>query len=408
MNCTSFRKKTVYALGSIVIFLLLAVFADHFLLPHLTSSPPSQGLLFPPGSKFPYKTPEFAHTAAINALGFRDREWNILKNSNTTRILAIGDSFTFGMGVELEQTWPKLLESKLSEQGYAVEVANLGKAGADPAAYADIAKKAVPLLKPDIILIALLQGDDLAQTIRQIRSGQTKDKNTLLNRSAGYLEQVAYYLYPNTSRILKDTTPQGSGFSSKERLLENIWKYQAEKMTAGYTGEKKIRFESMGAIPRDMFLNGHLNPAIVNMAISDPQYFATTLEEDNALVMSGWRKIQDYLLEIATTAGDADIIVLSVPLGTFVSDQVWEGRTEMGFTTFSEMLRTNIPDKALEKICMEIGIPCISATEVFRRVSLEKPLFYKYDGHFNPTGHALFAEQVSPHLLRHLRLRKER
>jgi hypothetical protein len=52
-----------------------------------------------------------------NRDGFRDREYTIAKPRGKFRILAVGDSQTFGHGIEmLEDTFPKRLE-KLLNQG---------------------------------------------------------------------------------------------------------------------------------------------------------------------------------------------------------------------------------------------------------------------------------------------------
>src|SRR5260370_1297488 len=54
--------------------------------------------IFPPGSKVSFRTPEFSYTAEANSMGFRDHE---VKAKAGFRIVALGDSFTYGWGVEL-------------------------------------------------------------------------------------------------------------------------------------------------------------------------------------------------------------------------------------------------------------------------------------------------------------------
>jgi len=70
-----------------------------------------------------YDTREFRITVLAIRLGFRDCEFRAPR-SGRFRVLAIGDSFTLGWGVDREDSWPKLLEQKLIQSGRAVEIAN--------------------------------------------------------------------------------------------------------------------------------------------------------------------------------------------------------------------------------------------------------------------------------------------
>ena len=69
----------------------------------------------------------------INTRGLRDREFPLLKPANTFRILALGDSYTYGAGVSIEETYVKQLEATLNEtlndRGFRYEVLNAGVPG---------------------------------------------------------------------------------------------------------------------------------------------------------------------------------------------------------------------------------------------------------------------------------------
>jgi hypothetical protein len=72
----------------------------------------------------------------INSLGIRDREYPPYPPPGTRRIVCVGDSSTFGEGVEAEQAFPKRLEALLwadtvRNSGNRVEVINAGVAGYD-------------------------------------------------------------------------------------------------------------------------------------------------------------------------------------------------------------------------------------------------------------------------------------
>jgi hypothetical protein len=74
-----------------------------------------------------YRLP-YVTNVTINSDGFRDRDFLIKKEPDTVRIVAVGDSLTFGWGVELNESWPKILENILNSNTNSkkFEILNLG------------------------------------------------------------------------------------------------------------------------------------------------------------------------------------------------------------------------------------------------------------------------------------------
>jgi len=64
----------------------------------------------------------------INSKGLRDYEYSYKKPDNCYRILALGDSITFGWGVPFEKAYAKLLENKLNAaaKGTKYQIINCG------------------------------------------------------------------------------------------------------------------------------------------------------------------------------------------------------------------------------------------------------------------------------------------
>lgn len=65
----------------------------------------------------------------INKYGFRTKDFDIKKQPNTFRVIAMGESSTFGFHVSDNKTWPFLLGEKFNHKriyGKRVEVINLG------------------------------------------------------------------------------------------------------------------------------------------------------------------------------------------------------------------------------------------------------------------------------------------
>jgi hypothetical protein len=118
------------------------------------------GVGLTPGFQGAMKTAEFEYHVSINQLGMRDGEI-AGKDPDTTRLLLVGDSFTFGLGVEIEQTAAKLLERRLAGSlGRRVEVLNGGFPGYGTFQELLAFRKLAPILKPDIVVWMFFVGDD--------------------------------------------------------------------------------------------------------------------------------------------------------------------------------------------------------------------------------------------------------
>lgn len=107
--------------------------------------------------------PDFDTRISINSLGYRNPEFAQDK-AQSYRVLAVGDSFTFGWGVEGEESYPARLDSILRRQmpDRRVEVINAGFAACySPDTYYLYLKTEGLALKPDLILIGVFVGNDL-------------------------------------------------------------------------------------------------------------------------------------------------------------------------------------------------------------------------------------------------------
>jgi hypothetical protein len=104
----------------------------------------------------------FTHGAPVetNALGLRDRDYGP-KPPGAVRILALGDSQTFGLGLALEDTWPKQLERALreAEGGVAWEVVNAGVPGTDVWQHERMLETLAPALEPDHVVLGFYVND---------------------------------------------------------------------------------------------------------------------------------------------------------------------------------------------------------------------------------------------------------
>lgn len=72
----------------------------------------------------------FALHTRLNSQGCRDPEWTPVKPLGVRRMAFVGDSFTYGWGIErVEDRFSNLIQKRLSKKGMAVEVLNVAKPG---------------------------------------------------------------------------------------------------------------------------------------------------------------------------------------------------------------------------------------------------------------------------------------
>jgi lysophospholipase L1-like esterase len=356
----------------------------------LAVAPAPQGLIFPPNTQARYRTAEFDYTASVNSLGFRDREFGRSKSAKC-RLVAIGDSFTFGWGVAIEQTWPKVLEALLGRAGFGVEVANLGFPGANPADYATVAARAIPMLGPDLVIVGVLLGDDLASAGAEPRVGAGSG-GTL--RAAA--ESVARAHYPHLMAVFDRRSYRLAALGQSS--VATAWAEQVRNVLASLGSGEKAAYARMDAAIRQAFESGDLNPNVISTAVRRPDYFIHAFDPERPQTQERIRQLSAQLSRIRTYAASARaaVMVAAVPYGLYASRQQFDVRQNgYGFTLDPRMLSSNWADEAIRLAAAGAGVPVFSATQVFRAMD-GAPLFFRFDGHFTAAGHRLFAEQLTP------------
>jgi lysophospholipase L1-like esterase len=96
---------------------------------------------------------------STNALGLREREES-LKAPGELRVLCLGDSVTFGWGVQVEQAFPRLLESALADQlKRAVRTINAGVGSYNTVQQHAFLSKHFDVLAPGVVLLLYVVND---------------------------------------------------------------------------------------------------------------------------------------------------------------------------------------------------------------------------------------------------------
>ena len=340
----------------------------------------------PPNSVATYHTTEFDYTARVNSLGFRDREFDVARSSKC-RVIAVGDSFTFGWGVSLEESWPKVLETTLDQAGFSVEVANLGFPGGNPIDYANIVGAAVSLLKPDLVIVSVLLGDDL-QMRGGPRLGTMGHKGTIRRM----LDPIARTLYPHLTAAFDSRTHRTS------LLVNSIWEEEARRVLADLNPAEQTKYKQIDSEILRAFESGNLNPSIIPSAIRHPEYFIETFDLEQPQTRESIQLMSTQFSRIHRSAATvkAAVMVVSAPFGLYVSRQQFDTRqNRLGFTLDRRMLTSSSPDDAIRLAAVGAGVPFFAFTQAFREKD-GTPFHFELDGHFNASGNRFYAEQLTP------------
>lgn len=133
--------------------------------------------VFRPGATGTWESPEFSERTSINSLGMRDHEIGP-KRPGEIRVLAIGDSFTYGHGVQLEESWPKILETMLGTGApphRPVSVLNAGQPGYGIDQVFESFRLRRIDLEPDLVLVGMHSTDvtdDADKPLFDLRDGR--------------------------------------------------------------------------------------------------------------------------------------------------------------------------------------------------------------------------------------------
>jgi lysophospholipase L1-like esterase len=349
---------------------------------YLYSSHRNAGLIWGPYSVVEHATDEFSYQVRINNLGFRDRDFAARK-SGAKRVLVIGDSFTYGWGVDADRSWPKVMERELRKGGLQIEVANLGSPGAGPAEYAALAARAIPVLQPDLVVVAMLQADDLYQAADSPAERQAPAGEKVLQAVRAY--------YPHLMQVVLPADVKQIHVSKQE--LRDIWKKQVTDFERQMTAAEKERFEKLPAEIRAAYQGGMLNPGLLFMAMRHREFLIETCD----LGGKGRRGIDAAARELAkirqsAERAHAELLVVAVPYRAYVSRRDQADMARLGFDIEDAMTTWSTPDEAIGEACRGAQVRFAALTGEFRERARANELYFARDGHFNEAGHAVFGE----------------
>jgi len=128
---------------------------------------------------FEQSTAEFTVTGDVNAMFMNDDAVDPIGDKQKTRVLALGDSHTFAVGVSKDETWAKVLQRDLiARTGKPFRVYNDGCSGYNLHQYLLRLIDHGPTLRPDYVVVGFSYATDLFDLLPPEHGGWTYGATT--------------------------------------------------------------------------------------------------------------------------------------------------------------------------------------------------------------------------------------
>ncbi|MDD3876172.1 MAG: hypothetical protein PHT69_06095 [Bacteroidales bacterium] len=322
----------------------------------------SRVTLMSPNFEGAFPKSELKGVIKINSKGLRDTERPYEKNGKF-RILGLGDSFPFGHGVELEESYLSIFEKLLNERvSPEIEIIKAGIPGTGPQKFLEVLTEEGMKYDPDMVILSFFVGNDIDDI-------ELKPQHNVDTTSAENNEQPVSEIKENQSVENKSTTHY------KDFLRRHVHLYSFIV----------DRLKSIPVIQTFLQKNGIASGLIGS-------YVIDILKKDYT---------HDYELKWAETFRVLDsvrtkvenIVILIVPTREQVDDERREkALKQLGY--LPENIDIYKPNKILKQYCLENQIICIDMLETFRNtyIQTKKTLYFEIDPHFNTDGHKLASD----------------
>ncbi|HIQ04933.1 MAG TPA: hypothetical protein EYH31_04455 [Anaerolineae bacterium] len=328
---------------------------------------------FPPGIDVLLEGhPEFTYRVRTTSLGLGDVGFRDDGLDKPPFAVAVGDSFTWGYGVEAEQDWVELLEQRTG-----LDFANLGMPGYGTVQNERVLMRYGLRLRPQLILWGYFPNDleDSARFQGWLDSG-TGGSFTAWKREQKVSAQRQAYAVATARANPGSPLLRLRGWLSTHSLTYELVKY---------TLRRGVYLELRGEVPV-RYRKGDLQ------LVFSPTFFSAW-DPDSPLGQRGWQLTQEALRRSRAAAEDSGAVLIVVLIPP--KEQVYWPR-----------LAPHVPPYDIEKplarmraFCEQEGIRYIDLTPTFaHHAAADEQLYFNQDGHLNAAGHALAAEVVYAYL----------
>jgi lysophospholipase L1-like esterase len=343
---------------------------------------PVLGLRLRAGAQGQYTTEGYAHVL-VNSAGFRDRERALPKPSGALRIAVLGDSYIEGLQVELEKTFPALLERRLNEcgafGGRPIEVLNFGVSSYGTAQELLTFRHYASKYSPDLVLATVFTGNDIRNNSRDLEPDKMRP---FFVQQAGAL--VLDSSFADSEEFRRRTSTLHEFFDTL-RMLRVV--------QAAYFAKDRIEMASAA------------RPSPSNAAPSEAGLDDAVFAEPKTPAWRDAWAVTEQIFERfnqEVRASGAKLIVVSLSSGIQVHP---DAEVRKRFQSSNQLGDVFYADRRIESIANRLHIESIAlAPELQRIAERDKVFLHGFantrlgSGHWNEAGHSAAAALVADKL----------
>lgn len=300
------------------------------------------------------------HPLMVNSMQMRGPE-PVAKREGELRVLALGDSVTFGTGVASEETWPAKLASLLSRDGVAATSLN---GGVPAASLKDLAKAvdgAWGDQKPDVAVVALSNNMVSLAWIRRDQEGK-----------------MPAHVFPSDAQR-----------ASKKYLITTKANRAVRKLCLP-------AFVMVNAERAEYWLgvsDHSVNPAAPFGAMPAHGWKQLTLPAERSEEAWELFEIDLATLKAATDKRGIALVAFAVPARFMLSDDVSDNEKRV-----PKQRLTIDPNVRMIETCARLGISTVDVESALLKAKAEgvSPLYRQADyTHFDLRGHEVAADAIA-------------
>lgn len=400
VNKSNYNKKkerlfiVIMCVGTLLICLFILEIAVRIIIPQ--SNLRKRDLFFQyepfigfegiPNKKGVFATRSFKTTVALNNEGFRDYNHDKINAQNKFRIITLGDSFTWGHGVNNDQIYMKVLE-KINPN---IETINMGGSGGDPpTALKGYMYRGINY-EHDVVLLGFYIGNDIV-------AYYPKDDDSPPQwgfDSEGKFALIGRMISQEKVNEIRNESEERYSPTKKRNFRKRI-SYWLVRHFQLYTFIDNYRDYCSNVLKGSVLYTRILKYfGIENKGAYG--FLNYCMEKDPEDVEYGWRLLAETLKTMKNYAKQANarLYVIIIPFNFQTSQKLYE-ITARKYGHDPSEFDLEKPNRKLAELCDNLEIGYLDLLPSMKEETSKGNKFYfMRDGHWNANGHSFAAKEI--------------